>query len=64
MSDPKRRSVRDVRGRLDSGAPINLVCAYPTEQAFRKAALEGAISFPEFERRLPALPKEAEIIFY
>ena len=61
MPEPKRISPQDVRSRL---SPVLLVCAYPTEAAFRKAALDGAISFPEFERRLPALEKEAEIVFY
>jgi hypothetical protein len=64
MPDPKRLSVQEVRERLSSDASTLLVCAYPTEQAFRKSALEGAVSFPEFERRLPGLSKETEIVFY
>ena len=64
MAEPKRVSVQEVRSRLLKGDPLLLVCAYPNEAAFKRAALEGAISYPEIEKRLPALKMEHVIVFY
>lgn len=64
MSDVRRVSVEEVHGKLKSASPILLVCAYPTEQAFQSMMLEGGISFPEFQKRLPSLKKDHEIVFY
>jgi hypothetical protein len=41
-----------------------LVCAYDDEDRFRHIRLEGAISFREFQERLPSLDKDQEIVFY
>jgi hypothetical protein len=41
-----------------------LVCGYNDEEKFKTMQLEGAISFKEFESRLPELSKDQEIIFY
>ena len=41
-----------------------LVCAYDSEEQFRSLQLSGAISFPEFRAKLPALSKDQEIVFY
>jgi len=41
-----------------------LVCAYDDEATFQKMRLDMAISFGEFRKRLPMLPKDQEIIFY
>lgn len=53
----------EVREKLKSGKAL-FVCAYPDEERFKSLHLEGAISFREFESRLPSLPKDQEIIFY
>ncbi|MCI0685114.1 MAG: hypothetical protein L0Y71_23695 [Gemmataceae bacterium] len=63
MSAPKRVSVQEVRGKLPSGHAL-LVCAYESDVKFRQAALDGAISFSEFERRKPSLPRDLDIVFY
>ena len=64
MSDePKRVPVEDVRRKLQEGAPILLVNAYP-DSAYRRSHLEGSISMGDFVSRLPTLPKDAEIVFY
>jgi hypothetical protein len=59
----ERISPEEVRRGLESGR-ILLVCAYEDESRFRKMQLEGAISFQEFQSRLPHLAKDQEIVFY
>ena len=63
MSQPKRLGAREVRAGLESGTAV-LVCAYPSDAKFEQAALEGAISFREFERRKTSLPRGFGIVFY
>ena len=63
MVEPERISVEEVRRKLKAGEVL-LVCAYDDEKRFRSVHLEGAISFPEFEARLPSLSKGQEIVFY
>jgi hypothetical protein len=41
-----------------------LVCGYEEEEKFKDLRLEGAISFAEFQKMLPTLPKDKMIIFY
>jgi hypothetical protein len=63
MAVPKRIGAREVRAQLASGAAL-LVCAYPSDDKFAQAALEGAISFSEFQRRKASLPRTLGIVFY
>ena len=63
MDEPERISVEEVRRKLKSGEVL-LVCAYDDEERFRSMHLEGAISFQEFESRLPSLSKDQGIVFY
>jgi hypothetical protein len=63
MSAPKRVSAQDVRSKLQAGQAL-LVCAYESDVKFRQAALEGAVSFSEFERRKSSLPRDLEVVFY
>jgi hypothetical protein len=48
---------------LQSGKAL-LVCAYESDAKFRDTALEGAISFSEFEKRKASLPRDTELFFY
>jgi hypothetical protein len=64
MSAPKRVSPQEIRGKLQAGGNILLVCAYDSDAKFRQTALDGAISFGEFERRKATLPRDAEVVFY
>lgn len=41
-----------------------LVCGYEDEETFKTMRLDMAMSFGEFQKRLPTIPKEQEIIFY
>jgi len=41
-----------------------LVCGYEEDEKFRALRLEGAVSYSEFQRMLPTLPRDREIIFY
>lgn len=41
-----------------------LVCAYDDEATYQTMRLDMAISLGEFQKRLPEIPKEKEIIFY
>jgi len=59
----ERISPEGVRRGLESGRLL-LVCAYEDESRFRRMQLEGAISFQEFQSRLPQLAKDQEIVFY
>jgi hypothetical protein len=63
MSAPKRVSAEVVRNKLQSGEAL-LVCAYESDTKFRDTALDGAISFSEFERRKASLPRDVELVFY
>ena len=64
MSEPVRINVQDVHRKLASGSGTLLVCGYDGDARFREMELEGAISWPEFESRLPSLRKDQEIVFY
>ncbi|MCX5919503.1 MAG: ArsR family transcriptional regulator [Deltaproteobacteria bacterium] len=59
----ERISPREVRQGLESGRLL-LVCAYEDEARFRRMQLEGAISFSEFQSKLPSLSKDQQIVFY
>jgi hypothetical protein len=63
MAEPVRISLEDTRKKLESGDAL-LVCAYTSDERFKKNHLEGAISFNEFMSMKPSLPKDKEIIFY
>lgn len=58
-----RMSPEQAYQNVKAGQAI-LVCAYDDEATFQKMRLDMAISFDEFRRRLPTLPKDQEIIFY
>jgi hypothetical protein len=59
----ERISPEEVQKKLESGK-ILLVCAYENESRFKQIHLEGAISFAEFQKRVPNLRKDQEIAFY
>jgi hypothetical protein len=63
MAEPPRISPAEAYQKVKAGSAL-LVCAYPEDETFRKMQLEGAISYREFESRLPGLKKDQEIIFY
>ncbi|HXZ38312.1 MAG TPA: ArsR family transcriptional regulator [Thermodesulfobacteriota bacterium] len=59
----ERISPEEARQGLESGRLL-LVCAYEDENRFRQMQLEGAISFREFQTKLPTWGKGQEIVFY
>ncbi len=63
IAEPPRISPAEAYQKVKAGSAL-LVCAYPDDETFRKMQLEGAISYREFESRLPGLKKDQEIIFY
>jgi hypothetical protein len=63
MTEPTRVSPRQVREKVLAGSAL-LVCAYDDEEKFKNNHLEGAISFSNFQSRLPSLSGEQEIVFY
>ena len=63
MTDPTRVSPRQVREKVLAGSAL-LVCAYDDEEKFENNRLEGAISFADFQSRLPSLSAMQEIVFY
>jgi hypothetical protein len=62
-AEPARIPPAEAYQKVIAGTAL-LVCAYPDDETFRKMQLEGAISFKEFEARLPGLNKDQETIFY
>jgi hypothetical protein len=62
-TEPARIPPAEAYQKVKAGTAL-LVCAYPEDETFRKMQMEGAISFKEFESRLPSLKKDQEIIFY
>ncbi|HPC72902.1 MAG TPA: hypothetical protein P5551_00565 [Syntrophales bacterium] len=58
-----RISPEEAYRKVKAGQAI-LVCAYADKDKFRKMCLDMAISLDEFQKRLPTLPKDQEIIFY
>ena len=62
--DIPRISVHDFRRRWASGLNPLLVCAYDDDARFREMELDGAISWSEFQSRLPSLGRDQEIAFY
>jgi hypothetical protein len=61
--NPQRMSPQEVRNKVQSGKAL-LVCGYEEDVKFNKMKPEGGISLNEFEKRIPELSKEQEIIFY
>ena len=49
--------------KVKSGEAL-LVCAYDDEATYQTMRLDMAIFLGEFQKRLPEIPKEKEIIFY
>jgi hypothetical protein len=58
-----RITPRDAYTKVKAGQAI-LVCGYEDEEKFRAMRLEMAVSFAEFQKMLPTLPTDREIIFY
>jgi hypothetical protein len=63
MADVIRITPEEAYQKLQAGRAL-LACAYDSEEQFRNLQLEGAISFSELKTKLPALPKDQEIILY
>ncbi len=63
MIKVERVSVEDAYRKVQAKEAL-LVCGYNDEEKFTTIQLGGAISFGEFEARLPHLSKDQEIIFY
>ena len=63
MAEVSRITPEETFQKLQAGKAL-LVCAYDSDEQFNNLQLEGAISFPELRAKLPALPKDQEIILY
>ena len=63
MAEAIRITPEETYQKLRAGKAL-LVCAYDNEERFRNLQLEGAISFSELKFKLPALPKDQEIVLY
>ena len=63
MTDTIRIDVEEARRHVASGQAL-LVCAYEDEAKCRAVAVDGGISYTDFESRLPELSKSQELIFY
>lgn len=63
MTEIARITPEKVRPKVKAGEAL-LVCAYDSEETFRKMRLEGAISLDEFKENLPDITEAKEIVFY
>jgi hypothetical protein len=63
MADVPRTGVEEARRKAAAGEAL-LVCAYPDEMKCNKMRLQGSMTLPELEARVPSLPRDQEIIFY
>jgi hypothetical protein len=63
MAEVERISPAETREKVKSGQGL-LVCGYSDAERCKNYPIEGAISFQEFESRVPAIPKNQETIFY
>ena len=62
--DIPRISAKETRRKMTGGTNLLLVSAYDSEERFREMELDGALSWPALQSRLPSLPKDQEIVFY
>lgn len=60
--EPVRITPQEAREKVKSGSLF--VCGYEDESRCRPIMLEGAISYNEFQKKLPTLSKDQEIVFY
>jgi hypothetical protein len=63
MNEPLRITPKEIYPKVRSGETL-LVCAYDSDDKFRRVHLEGALSLREFKSLLPTLPKDREVVFY
>jgi hypothetical protein len=63
MAEAIRTTPEETFQKLRAGKAL-LVCAYDSEERFRNLQLKRAISFSELKSKLPALPKDQEIVLY
>lgn len=63
MAEIRRVTPAEARSRVTAGKAL-LVCAYADEAMCSQMRLENALTLQEFEKRLPTLGMEQEIIFY
>ena len=63
MNKVQRITVPEVRQKVKEGDAL-LVCTYESDDQFKIYQLENALSFHQFEKLLPGLSWDREIIFY
>ncbi len=63
MIEPTRIGAQEAYKRIKEGKAI-FVCGYEDESRYKDLRLEMSMSFSEFLKKLPALSKDQEIIFY
>ncbi len=63
MTDVARVTAIEIRPRVQSGDAL-LVCAYESDEKFKAHHLEGAMSFSEFQTKVPTLAKGKELVFF
>jgi len=62
MTGTPRVDPEEARRRVEAGAL--LICAYTDTAKCERVRLQGAITLPELEERLPSLPPDQDLIFY
>ena len=63
MNTPIRMTVEQACVKLKSGDAI-LVCGYEDEGKFKANFIPGALSYHDFQARLPELSFGQQVIFY
>ena len=62
-AEVRRVAPEETNRRLEAGTAL-LVCAYEADEKFSQVQLEGAISWNQFQERLPEISLNQEIILY
>jgi hypothetical protein len=63
MAEAKRIKPQEARPKVQAGEAL-FVCGYDDEGMCGQMRLEGAMTFGEFNAKLPQIAKDKEIIFY
>jgi len=63
MAEAKRVTPQEARRKVQAGEAL-LVCGYDSEEMCNQNRLQGAMTFGEFNGRLPEIGKDEELIFY
>jgi hypothetical protein len=63
MADVTKITPAEARAKVTAGEAL-LVCAYEDPAKCEELRLEGALTYQEFQQRLPSLAEDQQVVFY